>query len=74
MIRLKMGLALLGLMVGMLPMLVLGQSTGVVAEAIGSANLRSRPDTTADKVGEILNGTQYPVVGRSEFFPWVLLG
>ncbi|MDX2077496.1 MAG: serine hydrolase [bacterium] len=74
MMRLKMGLALLGLLVGMLPMLVLGQSTGVVAEAIGSANLRSRPDTTADKLGEILKGTQYPVVGRSEFFPWVLLG
>jgi uncharacterized protein YraI/beta-lactamase class A len=74
MMRLKMGLALLGLLMGMLPMLVFGQSTGVVAEAIGSANLRSRPDTTADKVGEILNGTQYPVVGRSEFFPWVLLG
>ena len=72
--RFKMALALLGLLLGMLPMLVFGQSTGVFAEAIGSANLRSRPDVSADKVGEILNGTQYPVIGRSEFFPWVLLG
>ncbi|GAB4327873.1 MAG: hypothetical protein Kow00117_14580 [Phototrophicales bacterium] len=54
---------------------VLGQSsTGVTAEAIGTANLRSRPDINADLVGSISNGTVYPVVGRSEFYPWVLLG
>jgi len=74
MMRLKMGFAIIGLILATLPMLVMGQSAGVVAEAIGTANLRSRPDVTADLMGEIANGTPYPVIGRSEFFPWVLLG
>jgi uncharacterized protein YraI len=51
-----------------------GQSTGVTAEAIGSANLRSVPGLDGELLGEILAGTQYPVIGRSEFYPWVLLG
>lgn len=72
--RLRMGLALMGLLLGMFPMLVFGDGINVFAEALGSANLRSRPDVNADKVGEIISGTQYPVIGRSEFFPWVLLG
>jgi uncharacterized protein YraI len=72
--RFKLGLAILVVIVGILPMLAQGQDTGVFAEAIGTANLRARPDVNADKVGEIANGTKYPVIGRSEFFPWVLLG
>ena len=72
--RFKLGLLFIGMMFIMLPMLASGQDTGVFAEAIGSANLRSRPDVNAEKVGEIVSGTQYPVIGRSEFFPWVLLG
>lgn len=52
----------------------LSQSTDVTAEAIGQANMRARPDVNAEQVGEIVNGTQYPVIGRSEFVPWVLLG
>lgn len=51
-----------------------GQDTGVFAEAIGQANLRALPDISADLVGEIAAGTRYPVIGRSEFYPWVLLG
>lgn len=57
-----------------LPVLVAGQSTGVTAEALGQANLRAIPDVNSDLVGEIQNGTVYPVIGRSEFYPWVLLG
>ena len=57
-----------------LPVLVTGQ-TGVTAEAIGQVNLRSQPTTAAENIiGEILNGTQYPVIGRSETLPWLLLG
>lgn len=49
-------------------------ATGVTAEAVGSANLRSLPSIEGELIGEIRNGTRYPVIGRSEFFPWVLLG
>ncbi|MAS33216.1 MAG: hypothetical protein CL610_04365 [Anaerolineaceae bacterium] len=50
------------------------QPTGVTAEALGSANLRATVDVSADLVGEITSGTRYPVLGRSEFYPWLLLG
>lgn len=51
-----------------------GQDTTVTAEAIGQANLRATTDVNADLVGAIEAGTRYPVIGRSEFFPWLLLG
>ncbi len=50
------------------------QDTGVYAEAQIEANLRAIPSIDGERVGEIVSGTRYPVVGRSEFFPWVLLG
>jgi uncharacterized protein YraI/beta-lactamase class A len=50
------------------------QSTGVTAEAVGQANLRAAPDVNSTLVGEIQSGTSYPVIGRSEFYPWLLLG
>ncbi|MEM6526729.1 MAG: serine hydrolase [Chloroflexota bacterium] len=50
------------------------QQTGVTAEPYSLANLRPDPSINQAPVGEIQNGTVYPVVGRSEFFPWVLLG
>jgi uncharacterized protein YraI/beta-lactamase class A len=53
--------------------LVHAQGTPVTAEAINQANLRAQPGTEFDKVGEILSGTRYPVIGRSEFYPWILL-
>ena len=56
------------------PLWVAGQTTGVEAEAYISANLRSVPNIEGDLVGEIQNGTRYPVIGRSELYPWVLLG
>ncbi|MFN8378602.1 MAG: serine hydrolase [Anaerolineae bacterium] len=48
--------------------------TGVTAEAVGMANVRVSPDIEADLVGQIVAGTRYPVIGRSEFYPWLLLG
>lgn len=57
-----------------LPTLAYWQSTGVTAEAVGQANLRANPDVASDLVGQITAGTRYPVLGQSEFFPWLLLG
>ncbi len=58
-----------------LPMLltVHAQTNPVTAEAIGQANLRSSPDVSANLVGQIVSGTSYPVIGRSELYPWLLL-
>ncbi len=64
---------IVGLLTLLLPALVFGQ-TGVFAEAVGQANLRATTDTTAELLGQILNGTRYPVIGRSQFYPWLLLG
>lgn len=47
---------------------------GVRAEAMGSANLRAAATIEAPVVGEIHAGSQYPVIGRSELYPWLLLG
>lgn len=58
-------------------MWVAGQAdTGVYAEALIRANLRAQGDINADVVGEIANGTRYPVIGRNEFAvsTWYLLG
>ena len=49
------------------------QSSGVTAEAIVQANLRSIPDVSGELVGQISAGTRYNVIGRSEFYPWYLL-
>lgn len=46
----------------------------VTAEAIIRANLRADTFVEAELVGEITSGTRYPVIGRSEFYPWLLLG
>ena len=48
--------------------------TGVRAEAMGSANLRAAATIESPIVGEIHTGSRYPVIGRSEFYPWLLLG
>jgi uncharacterized protein YraI len=50
------------------------QSSGVFAEAVGQANLRSTTDVASLLLGQIQTGTRYPVIARSEFYPWVLLG
>lgn len=53
---------------------VFAQNTGVLAEAINSANLRAGTSTDMEIVGNIQTGTRYPVIGRSALYPWVLLG
>ena len=50
------------------------QNTGVYARAIGQANLRADDNIEARLVGEIRAGSNYPVLGRSQLYPWLLLG
>ncbi|MCY3832552.1 MAG: serine hydrolase [Chloroflexi bacterium] len=50
------------------------QPTSVYAQAIGQANLRAQDSIDARLVGEIISGINYPVLGRSQFYPWLLLG
>ncbi len=54
--------------------LATAQSSLPTAEALGQANLRAAPDVAADQVGEIRAGARYPIIGRSELYPWFLLG
>lgn len=64
---------LLFLCISALPALAVQDNTGVTAEALGQANLRATTDVSSDLVGAIEVGTRYPVIGRSEFYPWLLL-
>jgi uncharacterized protein YraI len=57
-----------------IPALALLQETTATAEALGQANLRSTTDVNAPLVGQITSGTAYPIIGRSELYPWYLLG
>ncbi|MCY3799812.1 MAG: serine hydrolase [Chloroflexi bacterium] len=50
------------------------RQTGVYAEAIGQANLRTAADIESRLIGEIHSGTEYPILGRNARFPWLLLG
>ncbi|MCY3865634.1 MAG: serine hydrolase [Chloroflexi bacterium] len=50
------------------------QNFGVYAQAIGQANLRADDHIEARLVGEIRSGVSYPVLGRSQLYPWLLLG
>lgn len=50
------------------------QVNDITAEAILEANLRATTDVSSNLVGSIQNGTRYPIIGRSEFYPWVLVG
>jgi uncharacterized protein YraI/beta-lactamase class A len=72
--RITLLLLVLGAALLALPALAQTSPTGVTAEALGMANLRAAPGTDAELVGQIVSGTRYPVIGRSEFFPWLLLG
>ncbi|MFN8531020.1 MAG: serine hydrolase [Anaerolineae bacterium] len=67
-------LALLIVAAHLSPLATNAQTSSVTAEAIGQANLRAWTDTTADRLGEIVTGTRYPVIGRSALYPWLLLG
>lgn len=48
-------------------------TTGIQAEAIGEANLRSGPGIEFDQVGKIMAGASYEILGRSEYVPWLLI-
>ena len=50
------------------------QNFGVYAQAIGQANLRADDNIEARLVGEIRSGVSYHVLGRSQLYPWLLLG
>jgi len=71
---LKSWVVIIGFIATLLPFVVSGQDTGVQAEAVGQANLRAATDVNAQLMGQISNGTRYPVIGRSQFYPWLLLG
>lgn len=47
--------------------------TTVTVEALGSANIRQFPNTSAEKLGSIAAGTRFPVLGRSARVPWVFI-
>jgi uncharacterized protein YraI/beta-lactamase class A len=57
----------------LIPVIVQAQSTDVTAEALNQANLRAAPNVDSELLGSISAGTRYPVIGRSQFFPWLLL-
>lgn len=67
-------LALLVLLLISASLVFAQQNSGVTAEAVGTANLRADANIDSDLVGEIISGTRYPVVGRHQFYPWLLLG
>ncbi len=46
----------------------------ITAQALGQANLRAGDNINSALLGEITTGTDYPVLGRSQFYPWLLLG
>ena len=50
------------------------QDTGVTAEAKEFANLRSGIGVETEVVGQIQIGTRYPVLARSQYYPWLMLG
>lgn len=50
------------------------QETSVTAEAQNTVNLRAEPGIQAEQLGQMQIGVPYPIIGRSDGFPWVLLG
>ncbi|MFZ4826548.1 MAG: serine hydrolase [Phototrophicaceae bacterium] len=46
---------------------------GATAEAIIEANLRATTDVNSELLGKIVAGTRYPILAKSEFYPWYLL-
>ncbi len=50
------------------------ENGSITAEALGQANLRAAAALEATLLGEIRQGQRWPVLARSEFYPWLLLG
>jgi beta-lactamase class A/uncharacterized protein YraI len=72
--KLKIYVAMMICLLFSLFLISVNAQTGVFAEAQGQANLRADTRTDAPIVGQIAAGTRYPVIGRSELYPWLLLG
>lgn len=68
------GMLLLGSMLLLAPLRQSAQNSTVTAVATDTVNYRNQPSVEGDLLGQLVVGTPYPVVGRSEFFPWLLLG
>ena len=71
--RIAIGLALICTLAAGLA-LAQGSSSGVSASPLGQANLRAEASIESARLGEIRAGTAYPILGRSQFYPWLLLG
>jgi len=54
--------------------IAVAQDTGVTAEAKEFANLRAAIGVEAEVVGQIQIGTRYPILARSSYYPWLMLG
>jgi uncharacterized protein YraI len=56
------------------PKATLGAAQSIVqAEALGSANVRILPNTTAEIIAKIEVGTRFRVLGRSSRVPWIFI-
>ncbi len=71
--RIAIGLALICALAAGLS-LAQGSGNAVTANPLGQANLRAEASIDSARLGEIRAGTAYPVLGRSQFYPWLLLG
>lgn len=72
--QIAFGVMLLGIALLIAPLRQAAQSNTITATATNEANYRNQPSIEGDLLGQMVIGTPYPVVGRSEFFPWLLLG
>jgi uncharacterized protein YraI len=72
--RIYLTASVVALLFILLPHGLTQQETSVTAEAQNEVNLRAEPGIQAEQLGQMQIGVLYPVIGRSEFFPWVLLG
>ncbi|MCA9891835.1 MAG: serine hydrolase [Anaerolineae bacterium] len=49
------------------------QLSNVNATASNEVNIRAGTGVDFDQVGQMIQGTSYPVIARSEFYPWLLI-
>ena len=74
--RLKQ-LLILAMMLMMMLVVVLqtaqAQISNVHATANNQVNIRAGTGIDFDQVGQMIEGTSYPVVAQSEFYPWLLI-
>lgn len=71
---LTLTIVLLGMLLLVISIISAQQATGVTAEPLDYANIRAGADINAETLGQIYAGAAYPILGRHEVFPWLLLG